>query len=80
MSQQPLHFVPTEDFRARARAALDDPKLRKSFRGAMDFLQQKRAVQFPTATSSSTCATSAKPCASTRWPICPTCWSNSKAI
>lgn len=47
MSQQPLHFVPTEDFRARARAALDDPKLRKSFRGAMDFLQQKRAVQFP---------------------------------
>ncbi|SDD34933.1 L-lactate dehydrogenase complex protein LldF [Cupriavidus sp. YR651] len=47
MSQQTLHFVPTEDFRARARAALDDPKLRKSFRGAMDFLQQKRAVQFP---------------------------------
>lgn len=47
MTQQPLHFVPTEDFRARARAALDDPKLRQSFRGAMDFLQQKRAVQFP---------------------------------
>jgi len=47
MNQQPLHFVPSEDFRARARAALDDPKLRKSFRGAMDFLQQKRAVQFP---------------------------------
>jgi len=47
MSEQTLHFVPSEDFRARARAALDDPKLRKSFRGAMDFLQQKRAVQFP---------------------------------
>jgi len=47
MNPQPLHFVPSEDFRARARAALDDPKLRKSFRGAMDFLQQKRAVQFP---------------------------------
>ncbi|WP_227460522.1 LutB/LldF family L-lactate oxidation iron-sulfur protein [Cupriavidus pauculus] len=47
MSQQTLHFVPSEDFRARARAALDDPKLRRSFRGAMDFLQQKRAVQFP---------------------------------
>jgi L-lactate dehydrogenase complex protein LldF len=47
MSAQPLHFVPQTDFRARARAALDDPKLRNSFRGAMDFLQQKRAVQFP---------------------------------
>lgn len=47
MSQQTLHFVPSEDFRVRARAALDDPKLRRSFRGAMDFLQQKRAVQFP---------------------------------
>ena len=47
MSQQTLHFVPTADFRARAREALDDPKLRQSFRGAMDFLQQKRAVQFP---------------------------------
>ncbi|MGH8779462.1 LutB/LldF family L-lactate oxidation iron-sulfur protein [Paraburkholderia sp.] len=47
MSAQPLHFVPQADFRERARAALDDPKLRNSFRGAMDFLQQKRAVQFP---------------------------------
>ncbi|MGN8554886.1 UNVERIFIED_CONTAM: LUD domain-containing protein, partial [Microbacterium sp. SLM126] len=47
MSEQTLHFVPSQDFRARAREALDDPKLRKSFRGAMDFLQQKRAVQFP---------------------------------
>lgn len=43
----PLHFVPAADFKARARAALDDPKLRSSFRGAMDFLQAKRAVQFP---------------------------------
>ena len=47
MSEQTLHFVPSADFRTRAREALDDPKLRKSFRGAMDFLQQKRAVQFP---------------------------------
>ena len=47
MSEQTLHFVPSGDFRTRARAALDDPKLRQSFRGAMDFLQQKRAVQFP---------------------------------
>lgn len=44
-----LHFVPTAEFRQRARAALDDPQLRKSFRGAMDFLQGKRAAQFPQA-------------------------------
>lgn len=46
MSENVLHFVPAADFRARARAALDDPKLRKSLRGAMDFLQDKRAMQF----------------------------------
>jgi len=49
MSTQALHFVPPGDFKARARAALDDPQLRASFRGAMDFLQAKRAVQFPDA-------------------------------
>lgn len=47
MSDHTLHFVPPADFKARARAALDDPKLRQSFRGAMDFLQGKRAAQFP---------------------------------
>ncbi|MCD9121026.1 LutB/LldF family L-lactate oxidation iron-sulfur protein [Cupriavidus sp. UGS-1] len=47
MSATPMHFVPSADFKARARAALDDAKLRSSFRGAMDFLQNKRAVQFP---------------------------------
>ncbi len=47
MSATPMHFVPSADFKARARAALDDPKLRSSFRGAMDFLQNKRAIQFP---------------------------------
>jgi L-lactate dehydrogenase complex protein LldF len=46
MSTTPLHFVPSADFRERTRAALEDPKLRKSFRGAMDFLQNKRTVQF----------------------------------
>jgi L-lactate dehydrogenase complex protein LldF len=46
MSTQALHFVPPNDFKARARAALDDRDLRASFRGAMDFLQTKRAVQF----------------------------------
>jgi L-lactate dehydrogenase complex protein LldF len=49
MNVQPLHFMPSSDFKARARAALDDPALRASLRGAMDFLQTKRAVQFPDA-------------------------------
>ena len=47
MNSAPLKFVPSADFRARAHAALEDPKLRASFRGAMDFLQNKRTVQFP---------------------------------
>ena len=47
MNATPMHFVPSQDFKARARAALDDPKLRSSFRGAMDFLQTKRRTQFP---------------------------------
>ncbi|CAN0623499.1 putative amino acid dehydrogenase with NAD(P)-binding domain and ferridoxin-like domain [Burkholderia multivorans] len=47
MSDHTLHFVAPADFKTRARAALDDPKLRQSFRGAMDFLQGKRAIQFP---------------------------------
>ena len=49
MSTSPLNFVPPADFRERARIALDDPKLRASFRGAMDFLQAKRGSQFPQA-------------------------------
>jgi L-lactate dehydrogenase complex protein LldF len=47
MNSTPLTFVPSADFRERARNALEDPKLRSSFRGAMDFLQAKRSVQFP---------------------------------
>jgi L-lactate dehydrogenase complex protein LldF len=47
MSTSPLQFVAPADFRERARTALADPKLRKSFRGAMEFLQSKRSVQFP---------------------------------
>ena len=47
MNARPMHFVPTQDFKARARAALEDTKLRTSFRGAMDFLQTKRRTQFP---------------------------------
>ncbi|MTW06287.1 LutB/LldF family L-lactate oxidation iron-sulfur protein [Pseudoduganella ginsengisoli] len=49
MTAQPMHFVAPEDFHQRARAALNDPKLRASFRGAMDFLQTKRSSQFPDA-------------------------------
>ena len=45
MSQQPLHFMPTEGFRQRSKAVVEYPFLRKSFRGAMDFLMQKRAAQ-----------------------------------
>ncbi len=44
---QPLQFVAPADFQARSIAAVNDPKLRQSFRGAMDFLQNKRSVQFP---------------------------------
>ncbi|MRV76817.1 iron-sulfur cluster-binding protein [Duganella sp. FT92W] len=49
MTGQTMHFVAPEDFHQRARAALNDPKLRASFRGAMDFLQTKRSSQFPDA-------------------------------
>ncbi|HRK09678.1 LutB/LldF family L-lactate oxidation iron-sulfur protein [Thauera sp. WB-2] len=34
-------------FRRNAREALADPQLRRNFRGAMDFLMDKRRVQFP---------------------------------
>ena len=44
-----LHFMPSREFKARAHEALADPALRQSFRGAMDFLQSKRAAQFPDA-------------------------------
>lgn len=47
MNARPMHFVAPQDFKARARAALEDSKLRGSFRGAMDFLQTKRRAQFP---------------------------------
>ncbi|MFZ9616499.1 MAG: LUD domain-containing protein, partial [Fluviibacter sp.] len=44
---QPLHFVPSDEFRQRAQAVVENPALQKSFRGAMDFLQTKRLAQFP---------------------------------
>ncbi|HLO62087.1 MAG TPA: LutB/LldF family L-lactate oxidation iron-sulfur protein [Azonexus sp.] len=42
-----LHFMPSEGFRARAKDVVENPFLRQSFRGAMDFLMSKRAAQFP---------------------------------
>ncbi len=35
-----------EQFKAQSRVALKDPQLRSSFRGAMDFLVERRAVHF----------------------------------
>jgi L-lactate dehydrogenase complex protein LldF len=49
MSTHSIRFVAPADFKARARAALSDDALRGNFRGAMDFLQTKRATQFPDA-------------------------------
>jgi L-lactate dehydrogenase complex protein LldF len=44
---QQLNFVPASEFKQRASVAVADAHLRKSFRGAMDFLITKRAAQFP---------------------------------
>lgn len=44
---QVIHFQPDEAFKARSRTAVNDPGQRKNFRGAMDFLQEKRRTQFP---------------------------------
>jgi L-lactate dehydrogenase complex protein LldF len=44
---QPLHFQAPGTFKTRVQDVLDNPDLRKSFRGAMDFLMQKRSAQFP---------------------------------
>jgi len=41
----PIH--PDSDFEDRSRAILNNPSHRKNFRGAMDFLQEKRRGQFP---------------------------------
>ena len=49
MNAQPIHFNPSEGFRARSKAVVDNPFLRQSFRGAMDFLMTKRAALFPDA-------------------------------
>ncbi len=45
--EKPLHFMPTEGFRERSKAVVENEFLQKSFRAAMDFLMAKRAAQFP---------------------------------
>ena len=47
MSEHTMQFMPSEGFRARAKDVVENPFLRQSFRGAMDFLIGKRAAQFP---------------------------------
>ncbi|WP_018411879.1 LutB/LldF family L-lactate oxidation iron-sulfur protein [Methyloversatilis thermotolerans] len=49
MKTQPLHFVSPTQFRSRVGEALGDARLRENFRGAMRFLRDKRAAQFPDA-------------------------------
>jgi L-lactate dehydrogenase complex protein LldF len=46
-NSQTLKFVPASEFKARTSEAVYDEHLRKSFRGAMDFLMAKRLTQFP---------------------------------
>jgi L-lactate dehydrogenase complex protein LldF len=45
-----ITLYPSRDFKNRAHEALGDDKLRQSFRGAMDFLIDKRQAMFPDAT------------------------------
>lgn len=39
---QPMAFVSAQALRARMHEAVNDPHLRSSFRGAMDFLMARR--------------------------------------
>lgn len=44
MSTHALTRHPTPSFKAQSHAAVNNPDLRQSFGGAMDFLQAKRAA------------------------------------
>ena len=46
-TEKPIAFVSAQALRERMHTAVNDPHLRTSFRGAMDFLMAKRAAQFP---------------------------------
>ncbi|MBK7464381.1 MAG: iron-sulfur cluster-binding protein [Betaproteobacteria bacterium] len=47
LPEHALQFMPSAGFRARSKEVVENPFLRKSFRGAMDFLIDKRITQFP---------------------------------
>ena len=47
LPEHALQFMPSAGFRARSKEVDENPFLRKSFRGAMDFLIDKRITQFP---------------------------------
>ena len=47
MSTHPITVHPARGFKANSHDAVNNPHLRQSFRGAMDFLMAKRAAQFP---------------------------------
>jgi L-lactate dehydrogenase complex protein LldF len=74
-TQPELHAL---GFRARAKDVVENPFLRQSFRGAMDFLITKRAAQFPDRKNWKACARWASRSASTTWASCPTCSNSSK--
>lgn len=44
--EAPLHFVDPRRFKESTQAAVRDAGLRRSFRGAMDYLQSRRAAHF----------------------------------
>jgi hypothetical protein len=49
MSEHAMNFMPSEGFRARSKEVVENPFLRQSFRGAMDFLIGKRITPSSTA-------------------------------
>jgi hypothetical protein len=79
MNAKPLQFVPASEFKQRAAAAVANEHLRRSFRGAMDFLIGKRAAQFPDAALFESSVRLPSTSASTAWLGCPTCSNNSSA-
>jgi hypothetical protein len=73
MSEHALNFMPSEGFRARAKDVVENPFLRQSFRGAMDFLINKRIASFQTRKNWKACARWASTSASTTSASCPNC-------
>jgi hypothetical protein len=79
MSEHAMNFMPSEGFRARSKEVVENPFLRQSFRGAMDFLINKRITpSFPALKNSKPCARWANRFASTTSASCRRCWCNWK--